>query len=73
MSFNEVVYMMKFNLKDVMIMLELLLIAVMYFFGLMSTTRQPKRIKATIAKILTGTMFAEFALILLYVAFAIQL
>lgn len=73
MNFHEVVLMMKFNLKDVVIMLEMLIIAVMFFFGLMVTTRQPRRIKQTVAKILTGALYAEFAVILFYVAFAIQL
>lgn len=73
MNFHEVVLMMKFNPKDVVIMLQILITAVMFFFGLMVTTRQPKKIKQTVAKILMGTLFAEFAVILFYVAFAIQL
>lgn len=71
--FHEVVYMLKFNLKDVVIMLEMIVIAVMYFFGLMTTTRQPKRIKRTVAKIMNGTLYAEFAVILFYVFFAINI
>jgi len=72
MSFHEVVYMLKFNLKDVVIMLELIVITVMYFFGLMTTTRQPRQIKQTVAKIMNGALYAEFAVILFYVFFAIN-
>ena len=73
MSFHEVVYMLKFNLKDVVIMLEMIVITVMYFFGLMTTIRQPKRIKRTVAKIMNGALYAEFAVILFYVFFAINI
>lgn len=73
MSFQNVVLMMKFNLKDIVIMLEMLVIAVMYFSGTVLTVRRRNREKRAVAKILNGSIYAEFAIVLFWVIFAIQI
>ena len=73
MNINDVIVMMKFNLKDVVIMLEMLIITVLYFSGSMLTVQQSRGVKRTAYKVMNGALYTELAVVLLWVAFAIQL
>ena len=70
---QDFVLAMRFNLKDLVIMLELLIVAVMFMTGNVVTFRQPAGVKRTARKVLKGAMLAEFAAVLLWVFAAIQL
>lgn len=59
--------------KDLVIMLEMLIIMVMFPTGSMMTFRQTIGVKRTARKVMKGAMLAEFVTVLIWVCFAIQI
>ena len=73
MSLHEVVIKMTVNIKDIVIMLEMMVIAVMYLTGSMLTIQQTRGVKRVAGKVMTGALYAELAIAMLWVAFAVQI
>lgn len=67
MSIHELIIMMRLNLKDIVIILQISIITVLYFSGAPLTTRQPRVVKEVAAKLMNGAIFAELATVLLWI------
>lgn len=69
---QEAIVMLKFNLKDVVILLQMVIIAVIYFPGAMLTMRQTRTVKQIAGRIMNGAIFAELATVLLWIFCTMQ-
>lgn len=69
---HEAIILMKFNLKDVVILLQLIIIAVIYFTGTMLTTRQTRTVKGIAKNVMNGAIISELATVLLWVFCTMQ-
>lgn len=69
---HEVIVMMKFNFKDAVILMQMIIISVIYFPGAMLTVRQTNAVKQIAGRVMNGAILAELATVLLWIFCTLQ-